>query len=208
MHIYLDESGDLGFSERSTKFLTIAYVVMDSTTHFRRSVKKVKMKYGISRETELKGSETRFSIKQDLLTRFSTQDITVHAITVNKTNVDTKFQKDTNILYNYMVGLSLVPVILRQSADARVYVNVDRRTISITSGFKFNEYLKYKIWYEGKRPDIALEIHHLDSHEDYGIQGIDVVCNSIYRKYNSRNYTLFNIIRKKVKTDRRLFFKK
>jgi hypothetical protein len=206
MHIFIDESGDLGFSERSTKFLTIAYVTMDNSTYFRRSVRKVKARYGITRETELKGSETRADIKQDLLTRFAVQDIGVHAITVKKVNVDAKFRKDVNILYNYMVGLSLVPVILQQPNDTKVYVNIDRRTISTASGFKFNEYLKYKIWYEGKRPDITLEIRHLDSHEDYGIQGIDIICNSIYRKYSLRNYTLFNILKNKVKTDRRLFF--
>ncbi|HEY32912.1 MAG TPA: DUF3800 domain-containing protein [Dehalococcoidia bacterium] len=208
MHIYLDESGDLGFSEKSTKFFTIACVTMDNTTLFRRSVKKVKVKYDIPRDTELKGYKTRNEIKRDLLTRLAALDIEIHAITVKKANVDKKFQKDTNILYNYMVGLSLVPIILRQPADARIFINVDRRTISLTSGFKFNEYLKYKTWYEGNRPDINLEIHHMDSHEDYGIQGIDVICNSVYRKYSSGNYKLFNLLRSRIRTDRRLFFTK
>jgi hypothetical protein len=89
-----------------------------------------------------------------------------------------------------------------------VVVDVDRRITSITSGFKFNEYLRYKIWYEKERRDIDLEIQHLDSHEAYAIQGIDVICNSIFRKYNSNNCALFNIIRDKVKSDRRLFFDK
>jgi len=208
MYVCLDESGDLGFGQRSTRYFTIAFAVIKNPIHFERCVRRVKVKYRIPRYVELKGYTTRQIIKKDLLSRFVTLDIEVHAITVKKTNVESKLRKDTNILYNYMVGLSLVERILREPANARVLVNVDRRIISITSGFKFNEYLKYKIWYEGKRPDINLKIKHLDSHEDYAIQGIDVICNSIFRKYSSNNYGLFNIIRNRVKSDRRLFFSK
>jgi len=206
MYVYLDESGDLGFGQGGTKYFTIAFVVMEDPIPFRRCVKMVKVKYHIPQDVELKGYTTRESIKKDLLSRFAKLDIEVHAITVRKKNVEPKLQIDTNILYNYVVGLPLAERILQEPANSRVLINVDRRVISITSGFKFNEYLRYKIWYEKERRDIDLVIHHLDSHQAYAIQGIDIICNSIFRKYNSNNYKLFNIIRGKVKTDRRLYF--
>jgi len=208
IYVYLDESGDLGFAQGSTKYFTIAFVAMENPVPFRRCVKKVKVKYHIPRNVELKGNTTRKTIKEDLLYEFAKLDIEVHAITVRKTNVDPKLQKDTNILYNYMVGLSLVERMLEEPRDARVAINVDRRITSVTSGFNFNQYLRYKIWYEKERRDIDLNIHHLDSHQAYAIQGIDIICNSIFRKYNSNNYKLFNIIQGKVKSDRRLFFTK
>jgi hypothetical protein len=208
MYIYLDESGDLGFGQESTKYFTIAFVVMENPIPFRRCVKRVKLKYYIPLEAELKGNTTREIIKKDLLERFAKLDIEVHAITVSKKNVEPKLQRDTNILYNYMVGLSLVERILEEPRDARVVINVDRRITSVTSGFNFNQYLRYKIWYEKERGDIDLNINHLDSHQAHAIQGIDIICNSIFRKYNSNNYTLFNIIRNKLKSDKRLFFGK
>ena len=208
MYVYLDESGDLGFGQGGSRYFTIAFVVMEAPIPFRRCVKEVKIKNHIPRDVELKGNTTRALIKKDLLGRFAKLDIEVHAITVKKANVELKLRKDTNILYNYMVGLSLVERILEEPEDAKVVINVDRRIIAITSGFKFNEYLRYKIWYEKERRDINLEIQHLDSHEAYAIQGIDVICNSIFKKYNSNNYKLFNIIRDKVKSDKRLFFGK
>ena len=208
MHVYLDESGDLGFGQGGTKYFTVAFVVTENPTQFRRCVKKIKVKYHVPRDVELKGNTTRTLIKKDLLSRFTKLDIEVHAITVRKTNVEPKLRKDTNILYNYMVGLSLVERILQEPENVRVVINVDRRTIAITSGFNFDEYLRYKIWYEKERRDIDLDIHHLDSHEAYAIQGIDIICNSIFKKYNSNNYTLFNIIQNKVKSDKRLFFGK
>jgi len=208
MYVYLDESGDLGFREGGTKYFTIAFVVMENPVPFRRCVKRVKVKYQIPQVVELKGNTTREIIKKELLNRFAKLDIEVYAITVKKKNVDPKLRKDTNILYNYVVGLPLVKRILEEPPNASVVVNVDRRITAVTSGFNFNKYLRYKIWYEKERRDIDLNIHHLDSHQAYAIQGIDIICNSIFRKYNSNNYKLFNIIQGKVKSDRRLFFSK
>ena len=208
MHVYLDESGDLGFGQGGTKYFTIAFVVMENPIEFRRCVREIKSRYHIPRNAELKGNTTRALIKKDLLSRFAKLDLEVYAITLRKSNVESRLREDTNKLYNYVVGLSLVEWILKGPVNSSVVINVDRRIISVTSGFKFNDYLKYKIWYEGERPDINLKINHLDSHEAYAIQGIDVICNSIFKKYNSDNYKLFNIIKDKVKSDKKLFFNK
>ncbi len=208
MYVYLDESGDLGFGQGGTKYFTIAFVVAENPVPFRRCVKSIKVKYDIPRDVELKGYTTRESIKADLLNRFAKLDIEVHAITVRKKNVEPKLQRDTNIFYNYMVGLSLVERILQEPPNSEVIINIDKRIISITSGAKFDEYLRLKTWYERERQDIELKIYHIDSQKSHAIQGIDIICNSIFRKYNSNNYKLFNIIQGKVKSDRRLFFGK
>ena len=208
MYVYLDESGDLGFGQGGTKYFTIAFVIMKNPLHFKRCVKRVKVKYDIPRDVELKGYTTRESIKKDLLNRFAKLDLEVHAITVRKKNVEPKLQRDTNIFYNYMVGLSLVERILQEPPNSEVIINIDKRIISITSGAKFDEYLRLKTWYERERQDIELKIYHIDSQKSHAIQGIDIICNSIFRKYNSNNYKLFNIIQGKMKSDRRLFFGK
>jgi len=206
INIFLDESGDLGFGQGSSRYFTISFIVMKNSVHFIRYVKEIKIKYNIPRNVELKGNTTRHEIKEDLLAKLQKLDIEIHAITVKKKSVEPKLRRDPNILYNYMVGLILVERILAEPPGVGICVNVDRRVISITSGFKFNEYLRYKVWYEGKRQDIDLEINHLDSHRSLAIQGIDIICNSIFKKYNSNSYKLFNIIRGKIRNDKRLFF--
>ena len=205
MYVYLDESGDLGFSEGGSRYFTIAFTVMEDPVPFRRCVKKVKIKHDIPRDVELKGNSTKLSIKEELLGRLAGLEIEVHAITVKKANVQPKLRRDTNILYNYMVGLFLVERILIEKPGVKVCVNLDRRELSVPS-LQIEEYLKSKVWLEGRRPDIDLEINHLDSHESYAIQGIDIICNSIFRKYNWNNYKLFNIIQGRVKSDKRLFW--
>ncbi|GAI10520.1 unnamed protein product, partial [marine sediment metagenome] len=65
--VYLDESGDLGFEQGGTKYFTIAFAIMKNPIHFKRCVKRVKVKYDIPRDVELKGYSTSESIKKDLL---------------------------------------------------------------------------------------------------------------------------------------------
>jgi len=150
LYIYLDESGDLGFSGESTPYFSIAFLVIEKSVLFKRCVKRIKIKYGIPRDEELKGSTTQKEIKTALLKRIRELPVEIRSITVKKENVEDKLRMDANILYNYMVGLSLVEKILQLPKNSDVIVVVDRRITSITSGFKFDEYLRYKIWFEGK----------------------------------------------------------
>ena len=207
MFVYLDESGDLGFGGGGTDYFTIAFVILEDPVPFKRCIKRIKEKYNIPQNVELKGNNTRDLIKRDLLQRLCRLNIEIHTITVKKENVNEKLRSDTNILYNYMVGLSLVERVLREPRNSNIVIQVDRRITSVTSGFRFKDYLKLKIWYEAERRDLNMNIHELESHRSYAIQGIDIICNSVFRKYSVRDYSLFNIIVSKVKGDKRLFFK-
>ncbi len=64
MHIFLDESGDLGWkfdkpyrAGGSSRFLTLAFLVVDETTHNypRRLVRKFRKHYGMKSSRETKG---------------------------------------------------------------------------------------------------------------------------------------------------------
>lgn len=208
LNIYLDESGDLGFKPRGTNYFTIAFIVTENRYNLKRCVKRTKRKFKIPPEIEIKGSATRKEIKEDLFKRIGKLQVEIHSITVKKKNVKRRLRQDTNILYNYMVGLSLVERILEAKKGETVTIVVDRRIISITSGFNFNEYIRYKVWYDGNRQDIELNICHVDSHKAFSIQAIDVICNSVFRKYQRKDSSLIGILQKqgKVKTEKRLFF--
>ena len=208
-YIYVNESGDLGFGQGGSKYFAIAFFETKSPIEVKRVVRRVKKKYKIPREVEMKANTTKRKIKIDLLRKLSKLSIEIQSITVRKENVDLKLRQDTNILYNYMVGLSLGERIVRsEPRNAELIIVVDKRIISVTSGFKFNEYLKYKIWYEKERKDIDLQIWHLDSCKVYGLEAIDNIVNAIFKKYNSADTELFNIIKRKITYDKTLFFNK
>ena len=207
MFIYLDESGDLGFSSESpTGFFTIAFIAPEDPVRMKRCVRRVKVKYGIPSSAELKGAATRPEIKQDLLSRLAQLPIEVHASTVRKANVDEKLRRDTNILYNYMVGLSLVERILEAPPNSTVTVTVDRRITATTAGFNFDKYVRYKVWYEKGRRDIEIRLAHVDSHQSLGVQAIDIVCNTVFRHHQRGETALLDVIRPKIRTDKKLFW--
>lgn len=203
MTIYLDESGDLGFESGGSDYFVITFIAVENKTVLKRAVRKVRRKHRLPQGIELKGSGTSSKIKKDLLKRLTKLDFSVYTIVMKKANVYPRLRQDTNILYNYVAGLIMVPYIKKQN-----YVSIvaDRRIVSVTSGFKLNEYLIYKVWYE-LRADVEMHIQHEDSKWAYGIQAVDVVCNSrIFRKYESGDERFYNLISGKIKEEQQLFF--
>lgn len=209
LYIFLDESGDLGFSKGGSNYFTIAFLATEKPIKVKRVVKKIKQKHKIPRSVELKANTTKKRIRKELLYKLSKLQIEIQSITVKKKNVDLKLRQDTNILYNYMVGLSLAErVVQGEPPNTKVIITVDKRTISVAYGFKFNDYLKYKIWYERGRNDIDLEFYHLESQNVYNLQAIDNIVNAIFRKYDRNDSELFAIIKNKITYDKTLFFNK
>jgi len=208
MYIYLDESGDLGFSKGSTKYFVISFIITKNPNYLKRIARKIKEKHSIPRSVELKGATTRHNIKKDLLTKATKlKDLEAHYIIVKKENIEARLRQDGNIFYNYMVGLSLIPRILKEPKNSTINLVVDRRITSIVSGFSLDKYVKYKILYENNRNDINLLVDYKDSHMVYNLQVVDIICNSIYRKYDNGKEELYNLIKHKVKRSRKLFFK-
>ena len=148
--VYLDESWNLGFGQGWFKYFTIALVVAKDSIHCTRCVRETK-KHNIPRNVELKVNTTRGIIEEDLLGWFQNVGMEVHAIIVGKKNVEPELRKDLNILHNCMIGLLLIKRIVTEAAGTRVCANADRRLISVTSGLKFNGYLRYDARYEGLR---------------------------------------------------------
>ena len=202
MIIYLDESGDLGFAPGSSAYFVVTFLVAKDKKPIKRAVQKTRKKHGLTRGFELKGNTAPRKVKEDLLKRLAKLDIGIHTIVMNKTKVFPRLRKDTNILYNYVLGHIVVPYICTQK---KVTIMVDKRVVSVTSGFKLDEYLTYKVWYENLA-DVDMQIQHEDSKWTLGIQAADVVCNSIFRKYESGNDRFYNLIRGKIKEEEQLFF--
>jgi hypothetical protein len=200
--IYLDESGDLGFSPGASDYFVISFLTTKDKTPLKRAVRKVKKKHRLAPSFELKGNTTPPKIKEDLLKRIASLDINIYAIVMNKANVSPRLRQDTNILYNYVLGLIVVPYICKQTI---VTIVVDRRVVSVTSGFKLDEYLAYKVWYENLA-EVDMQIQHEDSKWTLSLQAADVVCNSIFRKYESGDERLYNLICGKIKEEQQLFF--
>ena len=128
MLIFLDESGDLGWSFQkpngdggSSRYITIAGVVIDNghLKHLKRHISDIYNKYNLTPKQEKKGANfdnaeaayTTNSLYQKLIIKAPSFNII--AITTRKERVQQSLRNDPNIFYNYMLGVMLPDTIRR-----------------------------------------------------------------------------------------------
>lgn len=208
MFIYLDESGDLGFREGATNFFVISFITMDNRTslQLKRKIKRLKQKYKVSKGVEIKGNTSSHSLRVDVLRVVSSLPIEIYSIVVNKQRVNKPLRDDTNIFYNYMVNLIMVPYLERKKFEG-INIIADLRITRVARGMRFADYLKYKLFFENRVCNTKLNIQFLDSLKSNGLQAADFVSYSLFRKYESRDIRYYRVIERKVREDKKLFFK-
>lgn len=194
MIIYLDESGDLGFDFQakhpSRKFVITLLVCESSgvTRGFRTAVRRTlknKLNHGKKGSQvihELKGTGTTLAIKQYFYRHSPKQAWRIYAVVVNKERVyehlQTKHGKKK--LYNYVARFLLEKVNLANAGTAVTLV-VDRCKNKDEIA-DFNQYVANQL--DALLPlDVPLNIYHEHSHENAGLQAVDLFCWGVFRKY-------------------------
>lgn len=115
----MDESGDLGFSPKSSISYTIGYVIMPtSTPHFVRNkccrlLKKVNMQLKANKKlSEFKFSNDSHDTRLKFLGLIKSLDIDIGVVAVMKDSVKDHLKENPNVLYNYLAVHYVAPVIV------------------------------------------------------------------------------------------------
>lgn len=206
MIIYLDESGDLGWKFTapyrkggSSRFLTIASLVVSADKKHlpKRIVRKMYKKFKWPTSTEKKWSEMNnkervfFAEQAQRLISSHLSDVKYLSITVKKENVQEHIRSDSNKLYNYMIGLSLVN---EMSKHKNVTFMPDPRSIKVESGNSLHDYLQTQLWFEKQVPTILNTIP-CDSSASLNIQFSDMISGIIQGHFEDGNSELWNILK-------------
>lgn len=204
MVLYLDESGDFGFSDASTNHFIIGFLVLDSSANLKSKVKRVRERFKLPPDVEAKASKSSEELRRAMLEAVRSSSVEVHTITIFKANVHQRLRENTNILYNYAAGLILLPF-LKEKALESVTLVADRRIIRVPGGkLPFDDYLRTELW--GNHETFTdLHIKHLDSRESYILQAVDYVMHALFRARERGDWSLWNIIREKAVVTRKLF---
>jgi hypothetical protein len=192
--IYLDESGDLGFdfeNKRPSRKFVITLLVCQSgsvargfRTAIRRTLKNKlnRGKKGSRIVRELKGSGTTLAIKRYFYRHSPKSGWLIYAVAVNKERVYGNLQTrpGKKKLYNYIARFLLEKVELAQAGKAvTLVVDQCKNKDEIAD---FNDYLANQL--DALLPlDVPLTIHHEHSHENAGLQAVDLFCWGVFRKY-------------------------
>ena len=219
MKIYIDESGDLGWKfdkpnrdGGSSRFITITGIIIskDEEKYISRFISDIYKKYNLTPNIEKKGanfiSEHSSFITSQLTNKIinKSDSFKIISITVNKSKVYESLRKDKNIFYNYVLGLLLKPEIIQLDNTEIV---LDKRTIKVSHGESFPDYIKTEIWGQGIDIDISCEF--LESTNNKMIWFADWYANFIWRNHEdneSSSYIILMELPKNRFLEKKLFF--
>jgi hypothetical protein len=211
-HLYLDESGDLGFNfseKRPSRFLTLCVLATsqrETIIRIRTAVRSTlrnRVNRNRKNETELKGSSTAFRVKQYFWRKLRDCRFGVYAVTLNKLRVYDELRKSPEMrdrLYNYVARLVLEQIPFEKANDA-VELVVDRSKGKWEIA-EFNRYIRTQI--ESRLdPRAPLRIYHRDSCADCGLSAVDLFCWGIYRKHEQNDEEWYREYQDKIVLDTR-----
>ena len=208
MIIFLDESGDLGFDfnkpKTSRKFVITLLVCQsrDAVDCIRKAVNrtlknKVNHKKSGRQIQELKGTGTTLEVKRYFYRHLLSDGWKLYAVVLNKSRVNDDLRRPhtKKKLYNFLARFILEKIDLRDAAPAVTLVTdrcKNREEIR-----DFNSYVANQL--EALLPlNVPLNIYHERSHENQGLQAVDLFCWGILRKYETGDTTWYDVYRDAV----------
>ncbi|AGK60959.1 hypothetical protein Asulf_00955 [Archaeoglobus sulfaticallidus PM70-1] len=208
-YIYIDESGDLGFTEKSTKYYVIAAVETKNPQQFSRMFKKIRRKMGKKKKDikEFKFSKTKSSTKEMILKKIAELEIQFSAVVLKKATVYQHLREKRQILHNYLTGFIVELIPFMDSRDFEIVI--DKFISNEADRTNFDEYLRdhvnYECWKLGLIPPRSLNIKHESSYSCSGLQVADFVAGAIFAKYERNDDSFYRIIEPKERILKKVF---
>lgn len=220
MNIYIDESGDLGWTfdkpnrnGGSSRFITLTGIIIsdEHEKYIKRFISDIYKKYNLTPRFEKKGANfspehARFITSQLNKIISKSDSFRIISITVQKENVFNVLRKDKNIFYNYILSLLIKDYLINYE---KVSVVIDKRTIKVSHGESFSDYIKTLIWGEGHTTEI--ECTFADSSNNKMIWFADWYANFVWRHYEDHESSAYELLKKtpvsKIFLEKNRFFK-
>jgi len=200
MYIFLDESGDLGFTEKSQQYFVIAILITRDKKPIENCIKRIrqrKLPKKYKKISELKFRNSNTLIRKSVLECLSRREIEISYILLNKRRIYPRLQDKKNIVYNYITSFLLQKVLSEESGKIELVVD---RLFTKKNREEFNRYINYKIKTE-LRKSMEVSIEHKNSEEERCLQAVDFVAGAIYRKYTLGDESYYPIIRAKIREE-------
>lgn len=206
-HIFLDESGDLGFSKRSSKWFLFTLVVINDPLLLERVIKKARKSLKKKHKhifSELHAYHCDDITRTRVLRALAELDIAVVTTLLNKEKVYVDLQNQKNYLYNYTANIILDRLMNSKLIDGEHHVSlvVDRKD---TKKNLRNNFIAYITEGVSKKREGSFAMSLAASHDEKGLQAVDFISWAIFRKYEKGDFEFYEIIKNKIIDERLLF---
>lgn len=204
-YLYLDESGDLGFdfvNKKPSKFFTVTILaVRGENNHKLTKAVKITLRRKFAKKQrvdELKGHKCPLSVKKYFYNQVKDIKFALYAITLNKMRVYERLRQDKERVYNFIARLVLDQIPF-SNADLRVEIIVDKSKTKQNIA-EFNQYILRQIKSKFD-PKVPLDVCHLDSKQNFGLQAVDIFCWGIFRRHEKQDTEWREAFKEKIVYD-------
>ncbi len=207
-YIFMDESGDLGFNFKkkgTTAYFLITFLFSKNKREIEKCVKKVhstlrkRYKVGV-----LHAYKDEPVTKKRLLSLIAKRDCAIMTILLNKKKVYTKLQNEKPVLYNYVTNILLDRIFTKKllQGEEPIEIIASRKETSKFLNMNFKSYLQSQL---AENHNAAVTISIKTPAEEKALQAADFVSWAIFRKYELKDETYYDIIRNKIVEENPLF---
>mgnify|MGYP001575124671 CR=1 FL=1 len=209
-HIFLDESGDLGFNKnkRNSKYFIIAIIFTIDKKPLEKIVKKVhsSLRKKVKRLSGgiLHSHKEKPLTRKRLLENLKEKDITIMTIYLDKSKVYSHLRNEKHILYNYVTNILMDRIMTRKYLDKNkeILLTASKRETTKFLNDNFTKYLESQLKNKHK---VLIKIEIKTPSEEKSLQAVDFVTWAIFRKYEFKDDSYYQIIKNKIVEERGLF---
>ena len=210
-HLFLDESGEFGTKTGSSQYFLITVLSTMNVKALEKRVHKEKSKLynaGWPKQLEIKGttlwgadhypaiptaiSSRRVDIIGEILEAICASPIDIHHCICKKKHLKPHLlAAEYGIAYNYFCGTLLCRAYKHYTGPLSLVV--DQRSKETHSKMKFDGYVATRLVTECDHAH-PLTIAHAESHDVLGLQAVDLISWSLFRRYEHRDTTFSRLL--------------
>lgn len=208
--IYVDESGDFGFSQKSTKYVIIAASFTcrpKEISIWMKRIRKRKLNKKLRKSNELKAADA----KEDFLNYFYEHanldlDFSVYAAIVNKTKIPYQLRSEEGLIF--LRSVEQLIDLAKAEFSPTMYWYFDRRPVKKIHWGTISQIIKEKLFLFSTSRKPIIEIHSVDSSRNLNIQFADFIAYAIGRFVNRGDNSWYKIIKPHIKKLKEVKFKR
>ena len=210
--VYVDESGDVGFTDRASQFFTIGYAFTVDRSSAKEDKAIQRALKNVNAGSKKKISEFKFSANSDkvrkkFLKTISKLDIKLGVFCVSKDSVKPSLKEDPCRFYRHAVIDAITTHLIEDYIQSYDHDNSIRftidRSLAKNARDSFNEYCENKIhdrirqknWKAG----FTADIHHEDSRDVSMLQVADYIASATQRFLVHKDATFYDAYSDKLK---------
>jgi len=207
----MDESGDLGFDyskKRTTKFFLVTFIFSKSKRPVEKVIKNIFRNLTSRQRKRRKGiihcTKEDSVIRQRIFNQIRDTDIKIISIILNKKKVYIKLKDEKQVLYNYITNILLDRLFTKGLIPINIPVHLiaSKRETNKFFNQNFKSYLERQV---NKSHNVRLNVDIKTPHEEKGLQVADCISWAIFRKYEFKDRTYYDLVKKVIVEENMLF---